>query len=344
MEDQFRLVTSNGAVDPAMVMATQAKRYGDNDGRSSSPTVLNFLEVKAERPTESFELNGSVSTYLLFPSPPCSSLCSSLVRSYVPASDVPPAGKRDFHLQTHQKLKQRSAPQWLQIHSTNSTSSLQQRLGHGPVKLFRGVRQRQLGKWVAEIRLPRNRTRVWLGTFDTAEDAAMAYELGGDAVHLNFPHAKQQLHVAARGPGHPHAAIASLLEAKLQASGGSACSTSPSWSLNELKRAWEKDLLRVGVDECGPPEMKRHKTASADSSPAFIECSGQGAALGCRWGDDKQDAFLGHGHDMGFSPQTLISEFLDSLRLSLPLSFFLLITSPERPLLRPPDFVPPIRE
>ncbi|XP_065028221.1 uncharacterized protein LOC135651749 [Musa acuminata AAA Group] len=119
--------------------------------------------------------------------------------------------------------------------------------------------------------------------------------------------------------GHPHAAIASLLEAKLQASGGSACSTSPSWSLNELKRAWEKDLLRVGVDECGPLEMKRHKTASADSSPAFIECSGQGAAVGCRWGDDKQDAFLGHGHDMGFSPQTLISEFLDSLRiLSLP--------------------------
>ena len=151
MEDQFRLVTSNGAVDPAMIMATQAKRYSDNDGRSSSPTVLNFLEVKAERPTEPFELNGSVSTSLMFPSPPCSSLCSSLVRSYVvfPASDVPPAGKRDFHLQTHQKLKQRSAPQWLQIHSTNSTSSLQQRLGHGPVILM----QRLLRYWKQSSRL-----------------------------------------------------------------------------------------------------------------------------------------------------------------------------------------------
>ncbi|KAK6248876.1 hypothetical protein QUC31_020441 [Theobroma cacao] len=68
-------------------------------------------------------------------------------------------------------------------HVSDSTSSSSK---------YKGVRKRKWGKWVSEIRLPNSRERIWLGSYDSAEKAARAFDaalycLRGRDAKFNFP-------------------------------------------------------------------------------------------------------------------------------------------------------------
>ncbi|KAE9587185.1 hypothetical protein Lal_00004385 [Lupinus albus] len=83
----------------------------------------------------------------------------------------------------------------LKIHtkpSSKEITSLSSSTDSSKKKKYKGVRMRTWGSWVSEIRAPNQKTRIWLGSYSTAEAAARAYDaallcLKGSSANFNFP-------------------------------------------------------------------------------------------------------------------------------------------------------------